>query len=99
MGIDKVCFEQKYENYQNFYLFFFFFFFCFFFFFFLLVKLSVYLNSLKTLLQQGLSELEFYGDLVYRFRKIVGKSNFSEQFRQLINRYNRFVFVMRNAYV
>ena len=35
--------------------------------------------SLKTLLQQGISEPEFYGDLVYKFRKIVGKSNFSEQ--------------------
>ena len=30
-----------------------------------------------------------YGDLVFRFRKIVGKSNFSEQFRKLINRYKR----------
>ena len=49
----------------------------------LLEKYSV---SLKTLLQQGISEPEFYGDLVYRFRKIVGKSNFSEQFRKLINR-------------
>ena len=45
--------------------------------------------SLKTLLQQGISQPEFYGDLVYRFRKIVGKSNFSEQFRKLINRYKR----------
>ena len=45
--------------------------------------------SLKTLLQQGISEPEFYGDFVYRFRKIVGKSNFSEQFRKLINRYKR----------
>ena len=45
--------------------------------------------SLKTLLQQGISEPDFYGDLVYRFRKIVGKSNFSEQFRKLINRYKR----------
>ena len=45
--------------------------------------------SLKTLLQQGISKPEFYGDLVYRFRKIVGKSNFSEQFRKLINRYKR----------
>ena len=44
--------------------------------------------SLKTLLQQGISEPEFYDDLVYRFRKIVGKS-FSEQFRKLINRYKR----------
>ena len=39
-----------------------------------------YSVSLKTLLQQGISEAEFYGDLVYRFRKIVGKSKFSEQF-------------------
>ena len=45
--------------------------------------------SLKTLLQQGISEPEFYGDLVYRFRKNVGKSNFSEQFRKLINCYKR----------
>ena len=45
--------------------------------------------SLKTFLQQGISEPEFYGDLVYRFRKIVGKSNVSEQFRKLINRYKR----------
>ena len=52
----------------------------------LLEKYSV---SLKTLLQQGISEPEFYGDLVYRFRKIVGKSNFSEQFRKLIYRYKR----------
>ena len=46
-----------------------------------------YSISLKSLLQQGISEPEFYGDLVYRFRKIVGKYNFSEQFRNLINRY------------
>ena len=52
----------------------------------LLEKYSV---SLKTFLQQGISEPEFYGDLLYRFRKIVGKSNFSEQFRKLINRYKR----------
>ena len=48
-----------------------------------------YSVSLKTLLQKALSEPEFYGDLVYRFGKIVGKSNFSEQFRKLINRYKR----------
>ena len=43
----------------------------------------------KKLLQQGISEPAFYGDLVYRIRKIVGKSNFSEQFKKLINHYNR----------
>ena len=46
-----------------------------------------YSVSLKILLQQSISEPEFYGDFVYRFRKIVGKSNFSEIFRKLINRY------------
>ena len=45
--------------------------------------------SLKTRIQQGVSEPELYGDLVYRFRKIVRKSNFSEQFRKLINHYKR----------
>ena len=37
---------------------------------------------------QRLSVLTFI--LMYRFRKNVGKSNFSEQFRKLINRYKRF---------
>ena len=53
------------------------------------VLVEKYSVSLKTLLQQGISEQEFYGDLVYRFRKLVAKSNFSEQFRKLINRYKR----------
>ena len=30
----------------------------------------------KTLLLQGLSEPEFYGDLVYKFRKVIGKNDF-----------------------
>ena len=32
---------------------------------------------------------EVYGDIVCRIRKIVGKSNFAEQFRKLINRYKK----------
>ena len=51
--------------------------------------LKKYGVSLKTLLQQGISEPGFCGDLVYRFGGIVGKSGFSEQFRKLINRYKR----------
>ena len=51
--------------------------------------LETFSVSLKTLLQQGISEPEFYGDLVYRFIKLIGKSNFSDQFRKLINRYKR----------
>ena len=34
--------------------------------------------GLKTLLHQGLSEPEFYGDLVYKFKKIVGRADFSD---------------------
>ena len=43
----------------------------------------------KTLLHQGLSEPEFYGDLVYKFKKIVGRADFSDQFRKIIVRYKR----------
>ena len=37
---------------------------------------SKYNVGLKTLLLEGLSEPEFYGDLVYKFRKIIGKNFF-----------------------
>ena len=50
--------------------------------------------------QQGISEPEFYGDLVYRIRKFVWKFNFSEQFRKLISRYKRLgynLYVMRQT--
>ena len=45
--------------------------------------------GLKTLLHQGLSEPESYGDLVYKFKKIVGRVDFSDQFRKIIVRYKR----------
>ena len=38
--------------------------------------------GLKSLLHQGLSEPEFYGDLVYKFKKIRGMTDFSDQFRK-----------------
>ena len=37
---------------------------------------SKYYVGLKTLLLEGLSEPEFYGDSVYKFRKIIGKNDF-----------------------
>ena len=36
-----------------------------------------------------ISEPIFYGDLVYKFKRIVGKSNFSDQFREIVKRYIR----------
>ena len=41
---------------------------------------SKYKVGLKTLLLQGLSEPEFFGDLVYKFRKIIGKNDFPYHF-------------------
>ena len=43
----------------------------------------------KTHLQQGISEPIFYGDLVYKFKRIVGKPNFSDQFKKIVKRYIR----------
>ena len=33
--------------------------------------------NLKKLMQQGICNPEFYGDLVYKFKKIIGYPNFS----------------------
>ena len=35
-------------------------------------------------LQQGLSEPEFYDDMVYEFKTIVSRVDFSDQFRKII---------------
>ena len=48
-----------------------------------------YIIGLKTHLQQGISEPIFYGDLVYKFKRIVRKSNFSVQFKKIVKRYIR----------
>ena len=45
--------------------------------------------GLKTLLREGISEPEFYGDLVYDFKKQIGRNNFSFQFGKFITRYRR----------
>ena len=46
-----------------------------------------YNNCLKTLLQQGISEPVFYGDLVYKLNRNVGNPNFSDQLKKNIQRY------------
>ena len=52
----------------------------------MIVKYNI---CLKTLLQQGISEPVFYGDLVYKFKIIVGKPNFSDHFLKIIKCYKR----------
>ena len=46
--------------------------------------ISKYNIGLQTLLGEGLSEPEFYGDLVYKFKKLIGGNDFSFQFRKII---------------
>ena len=56
--------------------------------------------GLNTLLSEGLSEPEFYGDLVYKFMKLIGRNYFSFQFRKIITRYRRIGYnlnVMRQS--
>ena len=51
--------------------------------------ISKYNVGLKTLLGEGLSEPEFYGDLVYNFKKLKRRKKKSFQFRIIITRYRR----------
>ena len=45
--------------------------------------ISKYNVGLKTLLSEGLSEPEFYGDLVYKFKKLIGINDFSFHYRRI----------------
>ena len=61
---------------------------------------SKYNVGLKTLLLQGLSGPEFYGDLVYKFRKIIGKNDFPYHFKKIVVRYKKICYninVMRQT--
>ena len=51
--------------------------------------MSEYNVGLKTLLLEGLSEPEFNGDLVYKFRKIIGKNDFPYHVKKIIVRYKK----------
>ena len=49
--------------------------------------MSKFQVGLKSPLRHGLSEPEFYGDFVYKLKKIVGSNNFSAQFIIIISHY------------
>ena len=40
-------------------------------------------------MQQGICYPEFYGDLVYKFKKIIGNPNFFNLFKRIVNRFKR----------
>ena len=43
---------------------------------------------------QGLSEPEFYGDLVYKFRKLIVKYNFPYHFKKISVRYKKICYII-----
>ena len=46
-----------------------------------------YRCNMKTLMQQGISHPEFYGDVIYKLRKIVGHTNFQPLFSKVIKKF------------
>ena len=40
-------------------------------------------------MQQGICNPEFYGDLVYKFKKIIENPHFSNLFKRIVNRFKR----------
>ena len=57
--------------------------------------ISKFQVGLKSLLRQGLSEPDFYGDLVYKLKKIVGSNIFFKvQFIEIISHYNKIGYII-----
>ena len=54
-----------------------------------LIHVSNFNIGFKSLLRQELWEPDFYGDLVYKLKKIVGSNIFSMQFIKLISHYKK----------
>ena len=61
------------------------------------VLISKFNVGLISLLNLGLSEPEFYSDLVYKFKKIIVTTVFSDQFRKIIIRHKRIGYVLRQS--
>ena len=49
----------------------------------------VVFTDLEKLMQQCICNPEFYGDLVYKFKKIIGNPNFSNLLKRIVNRFKR----------
>ena len=58
--------------------------------------ISKFKIGLKSLLCQGLLEPEFYGDLVYKLKSIVGPYNFSAWLIKIISHYKKIGYNINN---
>ena len=59
--------------------------------------MSKYNVGLKTLLLQGLSGPGLYGDLVYKFRNIIGTNDFPYHFKTMTAQYKKTSFNIENS--
>ena len=58
------------------------------------LRIDCYIQYLfKTLLQQGISETAFYGDLVYKIQNNCWKTYFSDHLKQIIKRYKKKLYI------
>ena len=57
--------------------------------------LNFIVDTIKTRLSESLSEPENYGDLVYKFKKLIGINDFSFQFRIFKTRYRRISYNLK----
>ena len=55
----------------------------------LLIKTGRYAKPRSLPRSERISEPEFYGDLVYKFRKIIGENHFPYHFKKIIVRYKK----------
>ena len=46
-------------------------------------------------MKQGICNPEFYGNLVYQFKKIIGNPNFSNLLKRIVNRFKRAGYSLR----
>ena len=56
--------------------------------------ISKFQVGLKSLLRQGLSEPQFYSDLMYKLKEILGSNNFSAQFIKIIFHYKKMAIAL-----
>ena len=52
-------------------------------------RCTIFIICRTVLFYKGISEALFYGDLVYKFKRIIGKPNFSDRLKKTIKRYKK----------
>ena len=59
-----------------------------------IIEISQYKCNFKALLRLGISHPEFYGDVIYKLRKMFGHENFKTLFPKRIKRFLKWVMTL-----